>query len=200
MWLDLSSGRESQPQPRQTAQNKDPTSERSTCKEGADHRGEQGGKSESQSPLTLMSQEVSHNSSPTSQDAAHGCSLSSSPLSTPSSSAAPSRSPSSTSGLSSGFLPSPSQSTKAIHGLLGTTKRTAPLQSSTKAHSEFFILQVQHPSSVTSRAQWCTGTHTSRICAAWTSLHRASVTAFVSTASERRCPSPSQGARSPSLK
>ncbi len=48
-------------------------------------------------------------------------STSSSPLSTPSSSAAPSRSPSSTSGLSSGFLPSPSpsQSSRAIHSMLG---------------------------------------------------------------------------------
>uniref|UniRef100_A0A4W6BRI2 Coronin n=1 Tax=Lates calcarifer TaxID=8187 RepID=A0A4W6BRI2_LATCA len=43
-------------------------------------------------------------------DPARGCSTSSSPLSTPSSSAVPSRSPSSTSGLSSGFLPSPSPS------------------------------------------------------------------------------------------
>lgn len=153
VWLDLSSGGENQPQPRQTAQNKDPTSKPNTSKEGADHRGEQGGKSESQSPLAIMSQELSHNSSPTSQDAARGCSLSSSPLSTPSSSAAPSRSPSSTSGLSSGFLPSPSQSTKAILGLLGTTKRTSPLQLSTRAHPEFSVLQVQRPSSVTSRAQ-----------------------------------------------
>uniref|UniRef100_A0A7N6AWJ2 Coronin n=1 Tax=Anabas testudineus TaxID=64144 RepID=A0A7N6AWJ2_ANATE len=52
------------------------------------------------------------------QDPARGCSTSSSPLSTPSSSAVPSRSPSTTSGLSSGFLPSPSpsQSTKTIQG------------------------------------------------------------------------------------
>uniref|UniRef100_A0A8C6TEZ5 Coronin n=1 Tax=Neogobius melanostomus TaxID=47308 RepID=A0A8C6TEZ5_9GOBI len=49
------------------------------------------------------------------QDMARGCSTSSSPLSTPSSSAAPTRSPSSTSGLSSGFLPSPSPSTKFRH-------------------------------------------------------------------------------------
>ncbi|XP_068191934.1 coronin-7-like isoform X1 [Antennarius striatus] len=50
-----------------------------------------------------------------------GCSTSSSPLSTPNSSAAPSRSPSSTSGLSSGFLPSPSpsQAVKAIQSMLG---------------------------------------------------------------------------------
>uniref|UniRef100_A0A8C6KGN9 Coronin n=1 Tax=Nothobranchius furzeri TaxID=105023 RepID=A0A8C6KGN9_NOTFU len=50
-----------------------------------------------------------------------GCSTSSSPLTTPSSSssAAPSRSPSSTSGLSSGFVPSPSQSSKNIQSLLG---------------------------------------------------------------------------------
>ncbi|XP_051244971.1 coronin-7 isoform X1 [Dicentrarchus labrax] len=59
------------------------------------------------------------------EDPARGCSTSSSPLTTPSSSAAPSRSPSSTSGLSSGFLPSPSpsQSTKAIHSLLGPTSK-----------------------------------------------------------------------------
>ncbi|KAJ8386089.1 hypothetical protein AAFF_G00176830 [Aldrovandia affinis] len=49
-----------------------------------------------------------------------GCSTSSSPMTTPSSSAAPSRSPSSTSGLSSGFLPSPSQSTRAIQSMLGS--------------------------------------------------------------------------------
>uniref|UniRef100_A0A673AKZ5 Coronin n=1 Tax=Sphaeramia orbicularis TaxID=375764 RepID=A0A673AKZ5_9TELE len=60
----------------------------------------------------------------------HGCSTSSSPLSTPSSTAAPSRSPSSTSGLSSGFLPSPSpsQSAKAIHNLLGTTSKFRHIQ------------------------------------------------------------------------
>uniref|UniRef100_A0A8C2XEE9 Coronin n=1 Tax=Cyclopterus lumpus TaxID=8103 RepID=A0A8C2XEE9_CYCLU len=62
-------------------------------------------------------QVTSHPAAP--QDPARGCSTSSSPLSTPSSSAAASRSPSSTSGLSSGFLPSPSQSTKAIQSLLG---------------------------------------------------------------------------------
>lgn len=65
------------------------------------------------------------------EDPAHGCSTSSSPLSTPrSSSAAPSRSPSSTSGLSSGFLPSPSSSrgTKAIQSLLGTTSRFRHIQ------------------------------------------------------------------------
>ncbi|KAJ0001383.1 hypothetical protein NQD34_006403 [Periophthalmus magnuspinnatus] len=58
-------------------------------------------------------------------DLARGCSTSSSPLSTPSSSAVPSRSPSSTSGLSSGFVPSPSpsQSAKAIHNLLGMHKQ-----------------------------------------------------------------------------
>uniref|UniRef100_A0A3Q2DP91 Coronin n=1 Tax=Cyprinodon variegatus TaxID=28743 RepID=A0A3Q2DP91_CYPVA len=49
-------------------------------------------------------------------------SSSSSPISTPSSSAAPSRSPSSTSGLSSGFLPSPSQNVKAIQNLMPTSK------------------------------------------------------------------------------
>lgn len=66
------------------------------------------------------------------QDVARGCSTSSSPLSSPSSSAAPSRSPSSTSGLSSGFLPSPSpsQSTKAIHSLLGPSTKFRHIQGS----------------------------------------------------------------------
>lgn len=65
------------------------------------------------------------------QDPARGCSTSSSPLSTPSSSA-PSRSPSSTSGLSSGFLPSPSpsQSAKAIHSLLGPSTKFRHIQGS----------------------------------------------------------------------
>uniref|UniRef100_A0A8C5H9M2 Coronin n=1 Tax=Gouania willdenowi TaxID=441366 RepID=A0A8C5H9M2_GOUWI len=52
------------------------------------------------------------------KDVARGCSTSSSPTSTPSSSSssvAPSRSPSSTSGLSSGFLPSPSPTSKFRH-------------------------------------------------------------------------------------
>ncbi|XP_022608048.1 coronin-7-like [Seriola dumerili] len=64
------------------------------------------------------------------EDPAHGCSTSSSPLSTPSSSAVPSRSPSSTSGLSSGFLPSPSpsQSAKAIQSLLGPTSKFRHIQ------------------------------------------------------------------------
>uniref|UniRef100_A0A672RYJ8 Coronin n=1 Tax=Sinocyclocheilus grahami TaxID=75366 RepID=A0A672RYJ8_SINGR len=53
---------------------------------------------------------------------------SSSPLSTPSSSAAPSRSPSSTSGLSSGFLPSPSQSSRAIHSMLGPSSKFRHIQ------------------------------------------------------------------------
>uniref|UniRef100_A0A7N6AKW8 Coronin n=1 Tax=Anabas testudineus TaxID=64144 RepID=A0A7N6AKW8_ANATE len=63
-------------------------------------------------------------------DPARGCSTSSSPLSTPSSSAVPSRSPSTTSGLSSGFLPSPSpsQSTKTIQGLLGPTSKFRHIQ------------------------------------------------------------------------
>ncbi|KAF3846347.1 hypothetical protein F7725_003425 [Dissostichus mawsoni] len=62
------------------------------------------------------------------EDPARG-STSSSPLSTPSSSA-PSRSPSSTSGLSSGFLPSPSpsQSTKAIQSMLGPTSKFRHIQ------------------------------------------------------------------------
>ncbi|GAA6229158.1 coronin-7-like [Lates japonicus] len=64
------------------------------------------------------------------EDPARGCSTSSSPLSTPSSSAVPSRSPSSTSGLSSGFLPSPSpsQSVKAIQNLLGPTSKFRHIQ------------------------------------------------------------------------
>ncbi|XP_054462820.1 coronin-7 [Anoplopoma fimbria] len=66
------------------------------------------------------------------EDPARGCSTSSSPLSTPSSSssAAPSRSPSSTSGLSSGFLPSPSpsQNTKAFQSLLGPTSKFRHIQ------------------------------------------------------------------------
>ncbi|XP_057672964.1 coronin-7-like isoform X3 [Corythoichthys intestinalis] len=59
------------------------------------------------------------------KEAARGCSISSSPISTPSSSAAPSRSPSSTSGLSSGFLPSPSpgQASKAFQNFLGPTSK-----------------------------------------------------------------------------
>ncbi|XP_033998364.1 coronin-7-like isoform X1 [Trematomus bernacchii] len=62
------------------------------------------------------------------EDPARG-STSSSPLSTPSSSA-PSRSPSSTSGLSSGFLPSPSpsQSIKAIQSMLGPTSKFRHIQ------------------------------------------------------------------------
>uniref|UniRef100_A0A671RLL1 Coronin n=1 Tax=Sinocyclocheilus anshuiensis TaxID=1608454 RepID=A0A671RLL1_9TELE len=55
-------------------------------------------------------------------------SSSSSPLSTPSSSAAPSRSPSSTSVLSSGFLPSPSQSSRAIHSMLGPSSKFRHIQ------------------------------------------------------------------------
>ncbi|XP_067471511.1 coronin-7 isoform X1 [Thunnus thynnus] len=64
------------------------------------------------------------------EDPARGCSISSSPLSTPSSSAAPSRSPSSTSGLSSGFLPSPSpsQNAKTIQSLLGPTSKFRHIQ------------------------------------------------------------------------
>lgn len=71
-------------------------------------------------------------SSKNKEEPARGCSTSSSPLSTPSSSAAPSRSPSSTSGLSSGFLPSPSpsQSTKAIHSILGLNSKFRHIQGS----------------------------------------------------------------------
>uniref|UniRef100_A0A8D0A9V2 Coronin n=1 Tax=Sander lucioperca TaxID=283035 RepID=A0A8D0A9V2_SANLU len=50
-------------------------------------------------------------------------------LYTPSSSSAvPSRSPSSTSGLSSGFLPSPSQSAKAIQSMMGPTSKFRHIQ------------------------------------------------------------------------
>lgn len=71
-------------------------------------------------------------SSKSKEDMARGCSTSSSPLSTPSSSAAPTRSPSSTSGLSSGFLPSPSpsQSAKTIHNLLGPSTKFRHIQGS----------------------------------------------------------------------
>ncbi|CAJ1075050.1 coronin-7-like isoform X3 [Xyrichtys novacula] len=64
------------------------------------------------------------------EDTARGCSSSSSPLSTPSSSAVPSRSPSTTSGLSSGFLPSPSptQSVKAIQNMLGPSSKFRHIQ------------------------------------------------------------------------
>uniref|UniRef100_A0A8D0A3B2 Coronin n=1 Tax=Sander lucioperca TaxID=283035 RepID=A0A8D0A3B2_SANLU len=63
------------------------------------------------------------------KDPARGCSTSSIPLSTPSSSSAvPSRSPSSTSGLSSGFLPSPSQSAKAIQSMMGPTSKFRHIQ------------------------------------------------------------------------
>ncbi|XP_051905594.1 coronin-7-like isoform X1 [Hippocampus zosterae] len=69
-------------------------------------------------------------SSGESKDAARGCSTSSSPLSTPTSSAAASRSPSSTSGLSSGFLPSPSpgQAAKAFQTFLGPTSKFRHIQ------------------------------------------------------------------------
>ncbi|XP_036408139.1 coronin-7-like isoform X1 [Megalops cyprinoides] len=61
-------------------------------------------------------------------EAPTGCSTSSSPMTTPSSSAAPSRSPSSTSGLSSGFLPSPSQSARAIQSMLGPSSKFRHIQ------------------------------------------------------------------------
>ncbi|KAL0993440.1 hypothetical protein UPYG_G00107900 [Umbra pygmaea] len=57
-----------------------------------------------------------------------GGSASSSPLTTPSSSVAPSPSPSSASGLSSGCVPSPSQSAKAISSMLGPSSRFRHLQ------------------------------------------------------------------------
>ncbi|XP_061604705.1 coronin-7-like isoform X1 [Phyllopteryx taeniolatus] len=58
------------------------------------------------------------------------CSTSSSPLSTPTSSAVASRSPSSTSGLSSGFLPSPSpgQAAKAFQNFLGPSSKFRHIQ------------------------------------------------------------------------
>uniref|UniRef100_A0A667YV24 Coronin n=1 Tax=Myripristis murdjan TaxID=586833 RepID=A0A667YV24_9TELE len=64
------------------------------------------------------------------QESTRGCSTSSSPLSTASSSAAPSRSPSTTSGLSSGFLPSPSpsQSIKTLHNLMGPSSKFRHIQ------------------------------------------------------------------------
>ncbi|KAM9780059.1 coronin-7 [Neosynchiropus ocellatus] len=64
------------------------------------------------------------------EDPARGCSTSSSPLSTPTGSADTSRSPSSTSGLSSGFLPSPSpsQSAKAIQSMLGPSCKFRHIQ------------------------------------------------------------------------
>lgn len=64
------------------------------------------------------------------EEAPVGCSSSSSPMTTPSSSVAPSRSPSSTSGLSSGFLPSPSQSSKAIQSMLGPSSKFRHIQGS----------------------------------------------------------------------
>ncbi|XP_059204248.1 coronin-7 [Centropristis striata] len=82
-------------------------------------------------PAKQMSAKKELTSGGSKEEPARGCSTSSSPLSTPSSSsAAPSRSPSSTSGLSSGFLPSPSpsQSTKAIHNLLGPTSKFRHVQ------------------------------------------------------------------------
>ncbi|XP_054891009.1 coronin-7-like isoform X1 [Poeciliopsis prolifica] len=75
---------------------------------------------------TLVKKELPHGGSK--EDQPHGCSTSSSPLSTPSSTAAPSRSPSSTSGLSSGFLPSPSQSVKTIQNMLGPTSKFRHIQ------------------------------------------------------------------------
>ncbi|XP_054861305.1 coronin-7-like isoform X3 [Amphiprion ocellaris] len=77
---------------------------------------------------TAVKKEVS--SEGNKEDQARGCSTSSSPLSSSSSSSVPSRSPSSTSGLSSGFLPSPSpsQSTKAIQSMLGPSSKFRHIQ------------------------------------------------------------------------
>uniref|UniRef100_A0A8C8DWG2 Coronin n=1 Tax=Oryzias sinensis TaxID=183150 RepID=A0A8C8DWG2_9TELE len=69
-------------------------------------------------------------------------STSSSPLSTPSSSAVPSRSPSSTSGLSSGFLPSPSQGAKAIQNLMGPTSKFRHIQGTVK-HKDTHITNIR---------------------------------------------------------
>ncbi|KAM9843793.1 coronin-7-like isoform 2-T2 [Aulostomus maculatus] len=85
------------------------------------------------SPASRMPAKKEQASRGSKEDPARGCSTSSSPLTTPSSSsAAPSRSPSSTSGLSSGFLPSPSpsQSAKAIQNLLGPTSKFRHIQGS----------------------------------------------------------------------
>ncbi|XP_034047077.1 coronin-7 isoform X1 [Thalassophryne amazonica] len=76
------------------------------------------------------------------EDPGHQCSTSSSPLSTPSSSAEPSRSPSSTSGLSSGFVPSPSQSAKAIQSLMGPTSKFRHIQGALK-HRDTHITNVR---------------------------------------------------------
>lgn len=86
-------------------------------------------KTQTANQMTVKKEVVSSKSK---DDMARGCSTSSSPLSTPSSSAAPTRSPSSTSGLSSGFLPSPSpsQSAKAIHNLLGPSTKFRHIQGS----------------------------------------------------------------------
>lgn len=81
-------------------------------------------------PANQMSSKKEPASGGSREDPTRGCSTSSSPLSTPSSSAAASRSPSSTSGLSSGFLPSPSpsQSTKAFNSLMGPTSKFRHIQ------------------------------------------------------------------------
>uniref|UniRef100_A0AAX7SDS3 Coronin n=1 Tax=Astatotilapia calliptera TaxID=8154 RepID=A0AAX7SDS3_ASTCA len=77
-------------------------------------------------------------------DQARDCSTSSSPLSTPSSSAAPSRSPSSTSGLSSGFVPSPSpsQTAKAFQNLMGPTSKFRHIQG-TVMHRDTHITNIR---------------------------------------------------------
>uniref|UniRef100_A0A8C7YXE4 Coronin n=1 Tax=Oryzias sinensis TaxID=183150 RepID=A0A8C7YXE4_9TELE len=67
-------------------------------------------------------------------------STSSSPLSTPSSSAVPSRSPSSTSGLSSGFLPSPSQGAKVLFP--GPTSKFRHIQGTVK-HKDTHITNIR---------------------------------------------------------
>ncbi|XP_048846279.1 coronin-7 isoform X2 [Brienomyrus brachyistius] len=77
-----------------------------------------------------------------SEEAPPGCSISSSPLTTPTSSAAPSRSPSSTSGLSSGFLPSPSQSSRAIQNMLGPSSKFRHIQGSV-LHRDTHITNVR---------------------------------------------------------
>uniref|UniRef100_A0AAX7UQK6 Coronin n=1 Tax=Astatotilapia calliptera TaxID=8154 RepID=A0AAX7UQK6_ASTCA len=78
------------------------------------------------------------------EDQARDCSTSSSPLSTPSSSAAPSRSPSSTSGLSSGFVPSPSpsQTAKAFQNLMGPTSKFRHIQG-TVMHRDTHITNIR---------------------------------------------------------
>ncbi|XP_061740819.1 coronin-7 isoform X3 [Nerophis ophidion] len=78
------------------------------------------------------------------KEGTRGCSTSSSPLSSPSTSAAASCSPSSTSGLSSGFLPSPSpsQGAKAIQNFLGPSSKFRHIQGAV-AHRDMHITNIR---------------------------------------------------------